>query len=423
VELKYFYRGENKSTNIYIGKDSLGYTAPKILNNMGYFLETPAIFNAHIKSMNIYQDYQSKTGFQFIAKGIGQVISKDRWASSATVSMEREGIATKVVMDDLFFIERSSQKSRSTNYIQSMLLWQSIKDTDDSDELEEISEGQDNAEVVEVPLPLHPFLQVFDLSEHYYVILHVSNLTPYKYDETLMDKLVMPKHKKDLISILIQGSTASIEDIIVGKMKGIIVIATGAPGTGKTLTAEVFSEAIQRPLYVVQCSQLGTSEDEIEKRLKEVMERATRWKAILLIDEADVYIHERGSDIQQNAIVGIFLRVLEYYRGVLFMTSNKATVIDDAILSRATAWLQYEIPSEDELKQIWKILSAQYKIELSAKQIIELVQTFHKISGRAVRNMLKLSKLLAARNKKPVDVELIKYISQFQDIERKEVGK
>jgi DNA helicase TIP49 (TBP-interacting protein) len=85
--------------------------------------------------------------------------------------------------------------------------------------------------------------------------------------------------------------------------------------------------------------------------------------------------------------------------------------------------MQYEIPSEDELKQIWKILATQYKIQLSDKQIVELVQTFNKISGRAVRNMLKLSKLLAARNKKPVDVELIKYISQFQDIERKEIIK
>src|SRR6185295_19284784 len=104
--------------------------------------------------------------------------------------------------------------------------------------------------------------------------------------------------------------------IVAGKTGGTIVFCTGEPGTGKTLTGEVFSEVIKRPLYVVQCSQLGTDEEELEKQLKKVLRRAQRWGAILLIDEADVYVRERGDDIQQNAIVGVFLRVLEYYRGI-----------------------------------------------------------------------------------------------------------
>ena len=73
-----------------------------------------------------------------------------------------------------------------------------------------------------------------------------------------------------------------------------------------------FREASKKALYVVQCSQLGISAEQLEEKLSGVLERASRWGIILLIDEADVYIHERGNDLEQNAIVGVFLRLLEY---------------------------------------------------------------------------------------------------------------
>ena len=57
-------------------------------------------------------------------------------------------------------------------------------------------------------------------------------------------------------------------------MQGVIVIATGDPGTGKTLTAEVFSETIKRPLYVIQCAQLGTTAHDIEDKLQTILKRA-----------------------------------------------------------------------------------------------------------------------------------------------------
>ena len=44
--------------------------------------------------------------------------------------------------------------------------------------------------------------------------------------------------------------------------------------------------------------------------------RAQRWGAVMLIDEADVYIKRRDDDITMNAVVGVFLRVLEYFNGL-----------------------------------------------------------------------------------------------------------
>jgi len=189
--------------------------------------------------------------------------------------------------------------------------------------------------------------------------------------------------------------------------------------THNTLTAEVFSEQVKRPLYCVQCSQLGTNEEELEKELKTVLSRAQRWKAILLIDEADVYVHTRGTDIQQNAIVGVFLRVLEYYRGILFMTSNRETIIDDAIMSRATAWIRYDLPDRAAAGAIWRVLAAQYKVGLKLADIELLLDNpiFKHVSGRSIKNLLKLAKLMARKRNQPVSVESIVYVSQFLDLE------
>lgn len=65
------------------------------------------------------------------------------------------------------------------------------------------------------------------------------------------------------------------------------------------------------------------------------MDLSATWRAVLLIDEADVFLERRSPhDINGNAIVGVFLRVLEYCTGILFLTSNRVTTIDEAFRSR-----------------------------------------------------------------------------------------
>ena len=276
----------------------------------------------YLGDVELYKQIAPLTGSQFRCLGVGYPESKYGY-DYRDKSMEREGQPATVVMDDIDEDDGSPRKTSSGSMTSNKFWLQSSDEDGDEDD----REGEDEAEG-SVVTPVHPYVQVFDLQQHGFVLVHVRNLTSYVYDKSAADKLVLSRETKNLITILVNGSAEVLEDIIKGKTGGTIVIATGPPGTGKTLTAEVFAEEIERPLYVVQCSQLGTDEAALEKALSRVLTRASRWKAILLIDEADVYVHERGQDIQQNAIVGVFLRVLEYYRGVLFLTSNRATVID-----------------------------------------------------------------------------------------------
>jgi SpoVK/Ycf46/Vps4 family AAA+-type ATPase len=263
---------------------------------------------------------------------------------------------------------------------------------------------------------------MFDLDEHADYRVHVNNVEPYVYDDTVDQKLVLPKDVKDFLEILIEHSRNKFEDIVKGKEGGTIVLIEGLPGTGKTLTAEVYSEKMHRPLYKVQSSQLGISAVEVEEKLKNVLHRAERWGAILLIDEADVYIHERGENIYQNAIVGVFLRVLEYYRGVLFMTTNRGTLTDDAIISRTTARFEYEMPGEDDQISLWMVMSDQNKVGLTREEIVEIVERLPNLSGRDIKNLLKLAMVMSANTGDRVTLKTIEFVSKFKQSGQKRIG-
>lgn len=203
----------------------------------------------------------------------------------------------------------------------------------------------------------------------------------------------------------------------------VVVLALGEPGVGKTLTAEAYSEIMEKPLYSVQCSQLGTSPKGLEEALIKVLDRAKKWKAILLIDEADVYIRERGDDLEQNAIVGVLLRILEYFSGTMFMTTNREVICDDAIISRCIAKIRYPKPTQEEQIKIWKVMRDQFKTGMTDKDINTVVKKFPGLVGRDIKGLTKLANLVAKRNKKSVDAATVELVSAFQSLTPLEENK
>jgi hypothetical protein len=265
-------------------------------------------------------------------------------------------------------------------------------------------------------LPFQPYVLGFDLKKHQHCWLHANKISDRQYDSSILDKLVLPETDKEFLNVLMGSAGMKMEDIVKGKSGGIFVLSQGEPGTGKTLTAEIYSESMKKALYNVQCAQLGIDPEEIENRLKKVLDRAQRWGAILLLDEADVYIRKRDIDVRHNAIVGVMLRTIEYYSGLLFMTTNLDNV-DDAILSRATAHIIYTAPGAAMLQDIWKVLSAQFKVELSPAHTKLLAGEWPKAVGRDVKNLLKLARLASPNSK--ATVETVKKVARYLDMEKK----
>ncbi|EQB52527.1 hypothetical protein CGLO_07843 [Colletotrichum gloeosporioides Cg-14] len=82
---------------------------------------------------------------------------------------------------------------------------------------------------------------------------------------------------------------------------------------------------------------------------------AHRWACVLLLDEADVFLAKRTkSDVKRNGLVSVFLRILEYYPGILFLTTNRVGAIDDAFRSRLHLTLYYPKLVEKQSTKIWK---------------------------------------------------------------------
>jgi hypothetical protein len=84
--------------------------------------------------------------------------------------------------------------------------------------------------------------------------------------------------------------------------------------------------------------ELGINAKELETNLIEILDIASQWWAVLLLDEAAIYMEKRSSkgDPKRTAMTAIFLRLLEYYHGVLFLTTNRVASFDDAFCSHTS---------------------------------------------------------------------------------------
>lgn len=169
-------------------------------------------------------------------------------------------------------------------------------------------------------------------------------MTEIEWNTNAFDQLALPGDQKELILAFSESQLkgSAFDDVISGKGKGIICLLSGPPGVGKTLTAEAVAENLRVPLHTLSSGDLGCQPGKIENELSQTLKLVARWNAILLLDECDIFLEKRSVyNLERNTIVSIFLRVLEYYEGILFMTTNRINDSDVAVHSRIHVSLEY----------------------------------------------------------------------------------
>jgi SpoVK/Ycf46/Vps4 family AAA+-type ATPase len=89
--------------------------------------------------------------------------------------------------------------------------------------------------------------------------------------------------------------------------------------------AESVAEYTGRPLLKVSVADVGLQGTKVEKKLENIFQLASRWEAVLLFDEADILLEMRTDEAQleRNSMVSVFLKILEYYEGILLLTTNR----------------------------------------------------------------------------------------------------
>ena len=267
-------------------------------------------------------------------------------------------------------------------------------------------------------IPQHGYLHLFHLDWHRPVWVHAQHVQEYAYQPQLRECLVLPQAQRDLIDILTADRNFLVQDVVPGKSGGTTILCRGAPGLGKTLTAEAYAEVVGKPLYRVHSGQLGVTASSVEASLTKILQRAARWDCVLLLDEADVYIRRRDNDLQHNAIVAEFLRTLEYFNGLLFMTTNRVDDIDDAILSRCIAVIDYQAPGPEDARRLWGALAGQLGVELPQPLVERLVADYAGASGRDIKELLKLTGKYCRRKRLPLSAEAFAQCAVFRGLGR-----
>ncbi|KAI1777846.1 P-loop containing nucleoside triphosphate hydrolase protein [Hypoxylon cercidicola] len=247
----------------------------------------------------------------------------------------------------------------------------------------------------------------------------VDVVAPIEWNERCFDDLVLDQATKKTVQAVVSMHSSSrdgFDDIVKGKGQGLVCVLHGPPGVGKTLTAECVAEYVKRPLYTVSSGDLGVSSGQLDINLAQIMDLASTWKAVLLIDEADVFLERRSlHDVQRNAMVSVFLRALEYYSGILFLTTNRVGTFDDGFKSRIHIPIRYTDLTTASRLQIWRTLCDRVPggVDVDDAALRELAG--HDLNGRQIKNVIKAAESLAAFDGVRVDYAQLQQVVKIQD--------
>lgn len=328
-----------------------------LLSRRGLMLISEQAITKYNEQLSLFFKITKQIGKVYTCTGKGMLINEKKTRFQHWANLNEDGKTSKLVVDSV--------------------------------DLEDIKESVNTDLFGAMQIPIEPYILTYNLTMFMYVNVHVDLLEQYQFDSTVIENLVLSDSKKKLLSSLI-GNENKFIDIIRGKSGGMVILCSGKPGLGKTLTAEVYAEQMQLPLYSIQSAQLGITVETIEQNLTRILARAEKWKAVLLIDEADCYVYERSNNILQNCIVGTFLRLMEYYNGILFLTTNRVDIIDDAILSRVTAHIKFDYPTKGETFKLWSIHSKNFNKKIDIGTVNKIWDSYESICGRDIRNLLKM---------------------------------
>ena len=217
--------------------------------------------------------------------------------------------------------------------------------------------------------------------------------------ERSLDEFCLPAEAMDRFKRIIQAIRGRKEMLanwkldpgLVGRAQGIALFH-GPSGTGKSMAAEVLSHELGMPLWRMEAAELESPfVGESEQRLHDFFSSVKDKPAVLLLDEADTVLMDRGKTTgstqrYQNNLVNTWLRELDRFQGVLVFTTNHAEGLDPAIERRIQFRMAFESPSAEVRAQIWKALLG--KAPIPGRETLDFyaVAEQFSFSGGRIRN-------------------------------------
>lgn len=246
------------------------------------------------------------------------------------------------------------------------------------------------------------------------------------------DELVMKKDQKDIIrracnqikyKHIVYDKWGMGKRVLYGR--GLSMLFTGPPGTGKTMAAQVVANELGLEIYKVDLSKVISKYiGESEKNLGEVFDSAKRSNVILLFDETDALFGKRtevkdSHDKNANVETSYLLQKMEEYDGITIMTTNFIENIDKAFFRRISYVIHFYFPDVASRKEIWMKMFPR-ETPLDSDIDFDFLAKQFEIAGGSIKNAVITSTFMAAAESSKVGM---KHIMKALEYEIKKQGK
>lgn len=207
--------------------------------------------------------------------------------------------------------------------------------------------------------------------------------------------------------------------------KGLSMLFSGPPGTGKTMSAQVIAKELYMELYKIDLAQVVSKYiGETEKNLQEIFREAHLSNAILFFDEADALFGKRSEvkdshDRYANIETAFLLQKIEEYEGITILASNFMQNIDEAFMRRINYIIEFPFPDAEYRQIIWKSM---FPIEapISKSVDFDFIASKFEVTGGNIKNIAVSAAFLAAEGSDSIEM---KHIIKAAKYELHKVGK
>lgn len=213
---------------------------------------------------------------------------------------------------------------------------------------------------------------------------------------------------------------------------GLIGLFTGPPGTGKTMAAQVVAADLDLGLFRIDLATVVNKYiGETAKNLSRIFARAARMSAVLLFDEADALFSRRtdvrdAHDRYANTDTNYLLQLLEEYRGIALLATNKKNNIDPAFTRRVRYVLDFPRPDVEHRGRMWRAVIASMTDADTVRDLEGTIDTLATVeaTGAQIKNAVLAALFMARRHRSPLRMEhLVRGLEREMEKEGRSLGR
>lgn len=204
-----------------------------------------------------------------------------------------------------------------------------------------------------------------------------------------LDQVVLPAEQKELVVSLVQHHDRYLErreqwgvDEVIGYGKGLVLLFSGPPGTGKTMLANAVARELERRLFCVDAAKLASQHGSLEANLDSVFREAKLLDAVLFFDECEQIFLSRD---RGNAVMPLLLTRIEQFDGVAILATNMEHVLDEALERRIIAKIDFRPPAPKSREAIWRNHVPE-TMPLAAEVDFEYLAESYELTGGTIKN-------------------------------------